>query len=598
MSEIFIHRVSELRSKIGAQVRAERAEISRLTEEKAAERKAKAEARAADRAREQEEKEGKKGKGKGKKKDQREQPETKTWPTGEDLAQALADGERGDARLLKGLHKNEFLFLKGGFDKGEVQGRWLKFNGHRWADDVCEDANVAVMNLSKHYEVEASRRYIEIQKQLKNGDIGKAEATELKKTGPNLYRTRARQLQGPARVRAVLKVATWGAEEGMMALEEQMDQHPTLLPVANGVLDLETGRLVPGRPELYLSRGSPAEFHGLHVEAPIWEDTLTKVSCGREDWRDYFDRLVGYFATGLRFSKDFFVALGPKSFNGKSLVFKTLGDIYGDFADTINVQTLLEDRHRGSGPEPELLKFKGRRFIVSSEAAQGAYFSVDRIKLLTGNDPVSVRPLYTDSIKIIHAAKLLLHTNHTPNVRGSDKGFYNRMKIIPFDAEFVPPDEADPRVHKYATRSDEVMRSLLEAERSGILSYVARCAMRFLRNPDLTPPDLVKGATDDVRSDKDLLGEWLQQCTESSQGYEEQSQDLYHAFAWWVMRVRGMESFEVPTQRRFGDDMTARYPKKKGQVVLYQNIKILSAFRCPEDQVESIKDELRPKKKR
>lgn len=510
----------------------------------------------------------------------------------QELRQALDDNERGDAELFSRLHKMQFVFCKKGFEHGEVGGRWLAFQGHRWALDVSEDAQVAIMNLAKLYQSEASAWFAEIKDQETNEKISTARAKELRAAGPALFKKRAQALQGTSRVNSIMKVARWGSG-GMMIREEDLDQEPTLLPVANGVVDLAAGKLYPGRPEQFLLRGSPVEFQGLHVEAPLWTETLRLITCGDMELLDYIERCAGYWITGEQAIKAFWVAYGPNGNNGKSIFFDSLFRVFGDFGATINVKCLLEQRFASSGPEPDLLKIQGRRAIVASEAPRGAKFAVDKLKPITGGDPVSLRGLYAEPIEFNNFAKLILHSNFVPEIRGSDPAFHTRMRIIPFKAQFVGASEVDPMQHKYLLKEKHHVEQQLRSEDPGILAWVLRCAKRYLRDRDLSAPDLVLRATDDEVLNQDLIEEWLREACEKEPGHDEQAADLYHSFAYWAIKERDKSAFEFPNQTNWGKDMRTRFDKsKKGKYVFYQNIRLREGYRCPEDSIDWLKGEI------
>ena len=162
---------------------------------------------------------------------------------------------------------------------------------------------------------------------------------------------RASQLRDDKRRTACLKFAHT-IENPLAIIGDEFDKKPMLFPCANGVIDLETGELLAGRPGDYLSKSSPIEFLGIDSPAPLWEKTLLEIFGGNEDLVAYLQRLFGYGITGLVTEKVFPVLFGRTGWNGRSLIVETISHVMGDFAGSIPSEMLLSARFakNSSGP--------------------------------------------------------------------------------------------------------------------------------------------------------------------------------------------------------------------------------------------------------
>lgn len=495
-------------------------------------------------------------------------------PTREDMAAALERNELGDAELFQRQHEGQYVF-------DHSCGTWLSFGGVVWEDDVLRCAARDVMELAELYDdfgrrgyayyaelragieveiADMTRRMTELEteadsedlkidkKRLKMqlADMEAQSATLLRKANAikKSYEGRATLLRAMKRTEQVLKTAVAG-KEGMGRTGKEFDQQPTLLACANGVIDLESGRLLRSAPGLYLTKASQYAYHGLHYENAWWEDHLRKVFCGNEDLLDYFEHCIGYSATGLRVNKDIYVGMGPHGDNGKSITFNAIKRVLGDMATTIKVDVLLEEKHRSRGPDPDLMVLDRLRMGVASEAPASCKFSMDRIKGITGDDDVRARGMYADSKIIESFVKLWLHTNDVPRVVGYDPAFMKRMRILPFMAQFVPASLADDAAHKYALRGKhEIDRELREAY-PAILAWVVRCSRKFFLNMNFTAPSIVLQNTAKYFEDNDLVGKFIKCCCDTGDTCECQSKPLWKAFECWCVEEMGINQKSV-----------------------------------------------------
>src|SRR5262249_7304262 len=77
---------------------------------------------------------------------------------------------------------------------------------------------------------------------------------------------------------------------------ERWDLDPFCIGVSNGVVDLRTGALRPGRPEDHITRVAPVTYD-LAATCPVWDPALEAIFPDTEV-RACFDRALGYSLTG------------------------------------------------------------------------------------------------------------------------------------------------------------------------------------------------------------------------------------------------------------------------------------------------------------
>ena len=517
-------------------------------------------------------------------------------PEAKEVFAAIDRNEAGDAELFQHLHGHEFLY-------DHSLGIWRVFDGVLWSEDSLKESQRAVVAMADVYELTGieRKRYWDERAEAKKVELGAAEdaclraksedapleeqeklkavktglADEyaaLRKKGAAAKKTtadRARALRGVRRSGDVLRMAAMG-KYSLGRTGAEFDQHPTLLPCANGVIDLETGRLLKPDPKLYMTKGSPFPYQGLHAHSAWWDDHLNKVFCQNGELREYFEWAIGASINGLLVNKDCYVALGPLANNGKSVTFNTILKAFGTYGDTIAVSVLLEKDKSGrnDGPDPELMVLDGLRMGVASEAGKKARFSMERIKAITGGDSIRARGMYANSKIIKSSVKLWLHTNDVPTMSGYDPGFVQRLKIIPFRAQFVTPEQADPGEHCYAALPKLELERLQAEAYPAILSWLIRCSVFFFRNQGYRPPDFIKQETADYFTENDYIGQFLENCCIYGKERRSKSGALYKAFRRWCMdeacipekALMAAKSFSLDLQRRQGIKVVHRRP--------------------------------------
>lgn len=218
--------------------------------------------------------------------------------------------------------------------------------------------------------------------------------------------------------------------------------------------------------------------------------------------------------------------------NGKSTLVNVMRGIFGPYAQTLPVETLLEnDRKGGADATPDVARMPGRRLALASEPEKKARMSTAKLKQFTGGEPIVARQLYGSFFEFEPAFKMILSFNDRPSVPAQDDGTWRRLLLIMFDQK-IPKEQRRERFE---------LELLVEA--SGILNWLIAGYAAY-RTKGLQVPEGVRAATEAYRDDNDPLGEFLAECCQSAQelaAYEEQYRDrpvergamLYAAYELW-----------------------------------------------------------------
>ncbi|MFA5111726.1 MAG: phage/plasmid primase, P4 family, partial [Desulfobaccales bacterium] len=455
-------------------------------------------------------------------------------------------GETGDARLLAQEYRGRLVY-------DHAAGQWLAWAGHWWEPDRCGAA-------VKHVSNDIAALYLT--------EAATARKADDQKTSDALQK-RARQLRDRRRCENVLFLA---ARPYLGIVGDEWDRDPWALGCVNGVLDLKTGTLRPGRPADYIQAHCPTEWAGLDAPAPTWEQCISDVLGGDLELIAFTQRLLGYAVAGLT-TEHIFPILWGDGRNGKSTILETLKSVLGD---TLAMRTeadalMITGRDvAGDAPKPYLFAMRGKRLCWASESREGRRLDVNLIKTLAGGDTMNVRTLHGRPVSWEPTHTLFLLTNNRPQISPDDRAIWDRVLLIPFTQRFV--DDPGPGELQ---RDPDIKQKLL-SEASGILAWLVRGCLEWQRG-GLRPPQTVKTQTEEYRREEDTVQQFLDdRCVTTGPGAAvctTRAGELYAAYKQW-----GQSSgLEVISSTAFGRRLgKLGYTKdKKPTGLVYQGIGLL-----------------------
>ena len=316
------------------------------------------------------------------------------------------------------------------------------------------------------------------------------------------------------RLRSAVSLAR--SQSAVMASSEDFDRAPDLLNVTNGTLDLSRAELIPHDRAHRLTRCLDIDYRH-DAPCPTWIAFLERVMDGNRELIEYLRRAVGYSLTGHTHEHCLFLLHGTGA-NGKSTFTETISDVLGEYAMRTQFSTWLASE-RGEATH-EIAALAGARLVVSNEAESSARFAESLVKQATGGDRMRGCFKYQNSFEFVPTFKLWLALNHKPTVRGTDEGFWRRIRLVPFSVT-IPPEERD-----------QTLRARLREELPGILAWAVRGAFEWYQY-GLADPSIVREATEDYRSDQDVIADWIESSIKQMPSWSEKGSAIYKSYRSW-----------------------------------------------------------------
>lgn len=465
------------------------------------------------------------------------------------VAECLGRGETGDAELFNALFENSVKF-----DRLEKQ--FYTWQAGRWAPDSAARVVLLVQN-------ELASQYLQAAADVRKKGSD-PETVEL----ADLYHKRGKALLARKRITNVLALVE--SQPAIRLLGTEWDIDPLNLPVKNGLIDLRTGDFRPATPADYIRDFSPVEWRGLNEPAPIWEKTLLEIFNGDPELVGFIRRLFGYGLTGLTREQVLPILYGDGA-NGKSTLLEILAAVLGaSFGGPTSADAIMDSKFSdGNQATPYVFAMRGKRLVWASESKEGQRLNTGLVKMLTGDNLITARPLHGNPVTFQQTHKIMLITNHPPRIPDADDyAIWRRVLRIPFDVRFVDnPRQANER------KINKALPELLKAEFSGILAWLVRGCLEWQKS-GLMIPAAVLESTEKYRDDEDLVGQFADERLITRPGAEVMAGTIYKDYVSWCEKygytAMSAKALGLRLRKKYGD------PTRKNTGLFYQGVGLLT----------------------
>jgi putative DNA primase/helicase len=437
-----------------------------------------------------------------------------------------AQTDAGNAERFVRLFKDTLRYCKS-------RKKWLTWDGNTWTIDEGGVADRAAI-------ITARATYC-------------AAASVNNKTVRGNLETWANSSESKARRNAMLNTAM--NLKPIETVIDDYDRDQWLAAVENGTLDLATGEFRESRREDYLSMQFNVEYDS-SATAPRWETFLREVFAGDEELISWIQRAVGYSLTGDTREQVMFMLFGGGA-NGKSVFLEIISFLLGDYSANTPFST-FEASKRNEATN-DLAALKGKRLVTAIETNEDRRLDEARVKSVTGQDEITARFLFQEFFTFRPAFKIWMAVNHKPIVKGTDRGIWRRIRLVPFTQNFE------------GQKADRGLTSKLKAELPGILNWALE-GLRQWREQGLGFAKAVEGASKEYQKESDLVQQWMDECVTLDANEKTPCADAYASFKEWA-RERSYPSFSMNS---FARNMTDKGFERKstGKKRVYVGLKL------------------------
>lgn len=330
--------------------------------------------------------------------------------------------------------------------------------------------------------------------------------------------------QGKSNTRISNMIASSHTDERITSHVDQWDDKPHLLGASNGIIDLKTGELLKGRPDLYMTKNTPVSYTP-GLKNIRWTEFLNFVTDGDEEYQRWLQKAVGYTLTGLVEQDVMFLVYGPPG-SGKNTFVETIVNALGtkEYAFSLDSQVLASNDGMSSRTdEYYMAEVRGRRMIWLDELPDGGRMKENQVKKMTGSQELQGRSPGERPFTFKSQGKLWVTTNHKPII--TDDAMWRRLRPIPL---LNIPDKPDSSLKPYL--------SDLDGGLPAVLSWAVEGAIRYLNSSESDPLGwctVVKEAAEVYRKNEDRIGIFLDEETKDMPGASLRVKDLFMTYKFW-----------------------------------------------------------------
>jgi len=404
---------------------------------------------------------------------------------------------------------------------------WFNWDGTYWKPDVEE---LETRELAKRMATIIAAEVVNYEDTEKQSEVVKW----------------AQQAKSNSRLAGSIESAT--SDPRIVVGVETWDADAYLFGVANGVIDLRTGNLLKGRPDLHITRRAPVAYTpGLRNVR--WEQFVDFATGGDKELQEWIQKAAGYSLTGLRTHDVMFLVYGPPG-SGKNTFVEALVKAMGTQQYAWPLDSSILAQNDGMSSSTDLYhwaELRGRRMVWVDELPENERMKENAVKKLTGSSEISARSPGEKPFTFQSQAKLWVTTNHRPII--NDDAMWRRIRPIPWSHV---PESPDPDLKAY----------LFDAEGGlpAILSWAVEGAIKLLGSSardNLGWCTAVKEAAEVYRKNEDRIGMFLNEETREADGAALQVKSLYAVYRIWSDERGERPMTQIAFQRKLSDRGTA-----------------------------------------
>jgi P4 family phage/plasmid primase-like protien len=362
--------------------------------------------------------------------------------------------------------------------------------------------------------------------------------------------------------------------------EERLDSYPHLIGFENGVYDLEAREFRDGCPDDLINISTKRHYREYteDCEEIITINKFFRQVMTDKDMYEYLLTLISTYLDGTTRMQQLVIWTGGGG-NGKSTVVKFFEKGFGDYCGVIPITVLTRSRGAAGAATPELSGMRGKRFGVFQEPEQDDRINVGYMKELTGGDRLFVRPLYSEGCYVNPQFSLLLTCNVLPTIPSTDDGTWRRLRVAPFESQFVDEDVVIETPKQF--RKDRDLIKKMDHCIDAFMWYLINVWYVKYRKEGLKEPSKVKKYTEKWREDSDLYKAFMNEhlIITKRPTDREQMDMVYSEFKNWYVTTFA-EKNKCPHKRKLEEYLI------KNDFIIKRGALFGVTFKKPDDRID------------
>jgi P4 family phage/plasmid primase-like protien len=332
----------------------------------------------------------------------------------------------------------------------------------------------------------------------------------------------AAQAKSEARLKSAINNAN--SDPRIRVDVNEWDQDPNLIGTLNGVVDLRTGELLRGRPDLYITKRAPVAYTR-GMTNTRWQQFLDFATDGDKEFQDWIQRAAGYSISGHNMYDIMFLVYGPAG-SGKNTLVESIVKCMGSDQYAFPMDSSILADSGGSSRNTDLYhwaELRGRRMVWVDELPDNERLKENSVKKLTGSSEISARSPGEKPFTFQSQAKLWITTNHRPII--TDDAMWRRIRPVPM---LKTPEHSDPTLKEYLFDPEGALPA--------ILSWAVEGAIKVLgssQRDGLGWCKAVSEAAEMYRKNEDRIALFLDEETVKAEGTSITVKALFMDYRRW-----------------------------------------------------------------
>jgi P4 family phage/plasmid primase-like protien len=310
-----------------------------------------------------------------------------------------------------------------------------------------------------------------------------------------------------ANIRASVRIPQNEKENGVF-LDDLQRSGRTLIPLANGLLDLTDALKKDGKPVLLPHDPRIINFHRLPYDydpsahCPRWEKIMRDFFGDENDTISLIQEWFGYQLIPDTSFEAMMMLIGDGS-NGKSLVTNAMSELVGhENCSSVGLEQIRADRTF------TLVPMIGKLANIIGEVSEVCKPAQDLLKQIVSGDPVAVDEKYDAVMPSVRFyCRITMSSNNPPRFSDRSDGIWRRLITVPFTRQFKG-EEKDQSLKSPTYWRDS-------GELPGLFNWALEGLLRLKRNGKFTTSERVEVEKARYQSDCNPAKEFIRSHCES-----------------------------------------------------------------------------------